>query len=120
MARSTSGLSANLTRELRLHFNGESDFNRRLLYPKSGVAQCSDETVMSSVTVRHRQTCCHRQSPPASHTRACLHWEAPNGGSVDGFDGVIEGAANGHMVGGHIGGRSMELSQRGCMCPSTH
>jgi len=31
-----------------------------------------------------------------------------------------EGEAIGQIVGGQIGGRSIELSQSGCMCPLTH
>ncbi|MDE1933488.1 hypothetical protein [Bradyrhizobium sp.] len=34
--------------------------------------------------------------------------------------GAIDGAVIGQMVAGQIGGKSIELWQSGCMCPSTH
>ncbi|MGA7997556.1 MAG: hypothetical protein WCA28_21995 [Bradyrhizobium sp.] len=34
--------------------------------------------------------------------------------------GAIDGDVIGQIVGGHIGGISIELWQSGCICPSTH
>lgn len=52
--------------------------------------------------------------------RACRHTEVPIGGIRGGLIGVIDGAANGHIAGGQIGGRSIALLHSGCMLPSTH
>jgi len=47
--------------------------------------------------------------PELSQTRACPHCDVPSGGSVAGLIGAIEGDAIGQIVGGQIGGRSIEL-----------
>jgi hypothetical protein len=44
----------------------------------------------------------------------------PTGGTVGGLIGVIDGAITGQIAGGQIGGRSIALSQSGCIWPSTH
>jgi hypothetical protein len=68
----------------------------------------------------YRQTCCHRQLPKLSQTRACRHCLVPTGGTVGGLIGAIDGAVTGQTAGGQIGGRSIALSQSGCIWPSTH
>ena len=48
------------------------------------------------------------------------HWEVPIGGNVGGVIGWIEGGTNWQIVGGHIGGISIEFEQIGVICPLTH
>ena len=57
----------------------------------------------------YRHTCCHWQFPNASHTRACRQAVVPSGGSVSGLMGAMEGDVIGQIVGGQMGGRSIEL-----------
>jgi hypothetical protein len=67
-----------------------------------------------------RQTCCHWQLPNVSHMRAWRHCEVPSGGRAGGLIGAIDGDAIGQRVAGHIGGKSIEFWQSGCIFPSTH
>jgi hypothetical protein len=75
---------------------------------------------LENAAFHQRHTCCQRQFPNVSHTRAGWQELVPSGGRAGAVIGGIAGATIGQIWGGQIGGRSIELSHSGCMWPFTH
>jgi len=49
-----------------------------------------------------------------------LQFLVPRGGRVGGCSGAIDGGAIGQILGGHIGGKSIDDSHMGFISPLTH